>query len=78
MHHIIRTTAIAAATLAGATLGAVAQEGSGPVLKGKAAMGGWQQDIVHTILGRRAPEKEIAPLPPSLSELETPPTGLRL
>ena len=22
---------------------------------------GWQQDIVHTILGRRAPEKEIAP-----------------
>jgi ubiquinone/menaquinone biosynthesis C-methylase UbiE len=37
---------------------------------------GWQQDIVHTILGRRAPEKEIAPVPPSLAELETPPTGL--
>ena len=44
MHHIIRTTAIAAATLAGATLGAVAQKASGPALKGKAAMGGWQQD----------------------------------
>ena len=38
---------------------------------------GWQQHIVHTILGRRAPEPEIAPLPPSLAELETPPTGLR-
>jgi ubiquinone/menaquinone biosynthesis C-methylase UbiE len=41
-------------------------------------VGGWQQDIVHTILGRRAPEKEIAPIPPSLAEMETPPTGIPL
>jgi methyl coenzyme M reductase gamma subunit len=39
---------------------------------------GWQQDIVHTILGRRAPEKEIARIPPSLAEMETPPTGIPL
>ena len=44
MHHIIRIAAAAAlATLAGAASSAPAQE-SGPVLKGKAAFGGWQQD----------------------------------
>ena len=39
---------------------------------------GWQQNIVHTVLGRRSPEPESAPVPPSLAELETPPTGLPL
>ena len=39
---------------------------------------GWQQNIVHTVLGRRRPEPEIAPAaaPPDVAELETPPTGL--
>ena len=41
-------------------------------------VGGWQQEIVHTVLGRRAPEKEIAPVPPALADLETPPVGLPL
>jgi ubiquinone/menaquinone biosynthesis C-methylase UbiE len=39
---------------------------------------GWQQNIVHTVLGRRRPEPEIAPIPPSAEEAETPPTGLPL
>ena len=39
---------------------------------------GWQQNIVHTVLGRRRPEPESAPVPPSIAELETPPTGLPL
>jgi glucose/arabinose dehydrogenase len=44
MHHTIRIAAAAAiATLAGAVLSASAQD-SGAVSKGKAAMGGWQQD----------------------------------
>jgi ubiquinone/menaquinone biosynthesis C-methylase UbiE len=40
-------------------------------------VGGWQQDIVHTILGRRAPDPESArveQVPPT--EEETPPEGL--
>jgi ubiquinone/menaquinone biosynthesis C-methylase UbiE len=41
-------------------------------------MTGWQQDVVHTVLGRRVPDPESAPLPPALSELETPPAGLPL
>ena len=41
-------------------------------------MTGWQQDVVHTVLGRRLPDPESAPLPLALSELETPPTGLAL
>jgi glucose/arabinose dehydrogenase len=46
MHHIVRIAAAAAvATLAGPVLSAGAQDKtSGPVLKGKAAIGGWQQD----------------------------------
>jgi ubiquinone/menaquinone biosynthesis C-methylase UbiE len=39
---------------------------------------GWQQNIVHTVLGRRRPEPEIAPIRPSIEEAETPPTGLPL
>jgi ubiquinone/menaquinone biosynthesis C-methylase UbiE len=39
---------------------------------------GWQQNIVHTVLGRRRPEPEIAPIPASIEEAETPPTGLPL
>ena len=38
---------------------------------------GWQQNIVHTVLGRRRPEPETAP-PSATAELETPPTGLPL
>jgi ubiquinone/menaquinone biosynthesis C-methylase UbiE len=39
-------------------------------------MSGWQQDIVHTVLGRRAPDPAMTPLLPAVSEAETPPTGL--
>ena len=39
---------------------------------------GWQQNIVHTVLGRRRHEPEVAPPSLSTSELETPPTGLPL
>jgi ubiquinone/menaquinone biosynthesis C-methylase UbiE len=39
---------------------------------------GWQQDIVHTVLGRRRPEPEIAPPAPSPDDVDTPPTGLPL
>ena len=39
---------------------------------------GWQQNIVHTMLGRRLPEPEIAPPVPNEADLETPPTGLPL
>jgi ubiquinone/menaquinone biosynthesis C-methylase UbiE len=38
---------------------------------------GWQQNIVHTVLGRRRAEPEVAPAPDP-SEIETPPTGLPL
>jgi ubiquinone/menaquinone biosynthesis C-methylase UbiE len=37
---------------------------------------GWQQNIVHTVLGRRRPEPEVVPAPPDFSEVETPPSGL--
>jgi ubiquinone/menaquinone biosynthesis C-methylase UbiE len=36
---------------------------------------GWQQNIVHTVLGRRRPEPETAPAP-SVADVETPPLGL--
>jgi ubiquinone/menaquinone biosynthesis C-methylase UbiE len=36
---------------------------------------GWQQDIVHTVLGRRRPEPEVGPPAPDLAEVETPPHG---
>jgi ubiquinone/menaquinone biosynthesis C-methylase UbiE len=39
---------------------------------------GWQQNIVHTVLGRRRPEPEMAPVPPAITEIETPPAGLPL
>ena len=50
MHHTVRLATAAAFVLAG-TFGAVAQntaqksqDGANAVLKGKAALGGWQQD----------------------------------
>jgi len=39
---------------------------------------GWQQNIVHTVLGRRRPEPEVRPAPPSVAEMDTSPTGLPL
>jgi ubiquinone/menaquinone biosynthesis C-methylase UbiE len=39
---------------------------------------GWQQNVVHTVLGRRKPEPEVAPAPVEAAELETPPAGLPL
>src|SRR3984893_3634220 len=45
MHNIVRTTAAAIVVLAGAgALRAAAADGSGTLLKGKAAFGSWQQD----------------------------------
>ena len=65
MHHTVRiataaaATAAAAAALALAISGAAAQDSSAPVLKGKAAMGGWQQDKPglrrHLTLGDQPP-----------------------
>jgi ubiquinone/menaquinone biosynthesis C-methylase UbiE len=37
---------------------------------------GWQQNIVHTVLGRRRPEPETAPPSPAVAEPGTPSTGL--
>ena len=57
MHHTVRIAA--AASLVLAVSGAAAQDGSAPVLKGKAAMGGWQQDKPglrrHLTLGDQPP-----------------------
>jgi len=39
---------------------------------------GWQQNIVHTVLGRRRPEPEIGPAPSAATEAATPPLGLPL
>ena len=39
---------------------------------------GWQQNIVHTVLGRRRHEPEIAPPAPTAAEAITPPMGLPL
>jgi hypothetical protein len=45
MHNIVRTTAAAIVMLAGAgAVRAAAEDGSGTLLKGKAAFGSWQQD----------------------------------
>ena len=38
---------------------------------------GWQQNIVHTVLGRRPPEPELRPAP-AVADEPTPPTGLPL
>ena len=38
-------------------------------------MPGWQQNIVHTVLGRRRPEPEVGATP-AVTEVETPPIGL--
>jgi ubiquinone/menaquinone biosynthesis C-methylase UbiE len=38
---------------------------------------GWQQNIVHTVLGRRRPEPEVGPAS-TVAEVETPPLGLPL
>ena len=37
---------------------------------------GWQQQVVHTFLGRRPLHDEATPVPPLLGELQTPPEGL--
>jgi ubiquinone/menaquinone biosynthesis C-methylase UbiE len=37
---------------------------------------GWQQNVVHTVLGRRPAQDEPIPVPPSVAELQTPPEGL--
>jgi ubiquinone/menaquinone biosynthesis C-methylase UbiE len=39
-------------------------------------MSGWQQDVVHTVLGRRAADPGVPPVLPAVSEAETPPEGL--
>lgn len=39
---------------------------------------GWQQNVVHTVLGRRRPEQEVVPEPAAAAEDETPPVGLPL
>jgi glucose/arabinose dehydrogenase len=59
MHHTVHIAAAAALAVAGAVSNVAAQDRSGPVLKGKAAMGGWQQDKPglrrHLSLGDQPP-----------------------
>jgi len=76
MHSIVRTTAAAIVVLAGASaLRAAAEDGSGTLLKGKAAFGSWQQDkpgLRRLIkpqdlppVGKSTPNfSEVAPVPP--------------
>jgi glucose/arabinose dehydrogenase len=76
MHNIVRTTAAAIVMLAGAgTVRAAAEDGSGTLLKGKAAFGSWQQDkpgLRRLIkpqdlppVGKSTPNfSEVAPMPP--------------
>jgi glucose/arabinose dehydrogenase len=76
MHNIVRTTAAAIVVLAGAgALRAAAEDGSGTLLKGKAAFGSWRQDkpgLRRLIkpqdlppVGKLTPNfSEVAPVPP--------------
>jgi glucose/arabinose dehydrogenase len=76
MHNIVRTTAAAIVVLAGAgALHGAAEDGSGTLLKGKAAFGSWQQDkpgLRRLIkpqdlppVGKSTPNfSEVAPVPP--------------
>jgi glucose/arabinose dehydrogenase len=76
MHSIVRTTAAAIVVLAGAgALRAAAEDGSGTLLKGKAAFGSWRQDkpgLRRLIkpqdlppVGKSTPNfSEVAPVPP--------------
>jgi glucose/arabinose dehydrogenase len=76
MHNIVRTTAAAIVMLAGAgAVRAAAEDGSGTLLKGKAAFGSWQQDkpgLRRLIkpqdlppVGNSTPNfSEVAPMPP--------------
>jgi len=76
MHNIVRTTAAAIVMLAGAgAVRAAAEDGSGTVLKGKAAFGSWRQDkpgLRRLIkpqdlppVGNSTPNfSEVAPMPP--------------
>jgi glucose/arabinose dehydrogenase len=76
MHNIVRTTAAAIVMLAGAgAVRAAAEDGSGTLLKGKAALGSWQQDkpgLRRLIkpqdlppVGKSTPNfSEVAPMPP--------------
>ena len=76
MHNIVRTTAAAIVMLAGAgAVRAAAEDGSGTLLKGKAAFGSWQQDkpgfrrLIKPQdlppVGKSTPNfSEVAPVPP--------------
>jgi glucose/arabinose dehydrogenase len=76
MHNIVRTTAAAIVVIAGAgAVRAAAEDGSGMLLKGKAAFGSWQQDkpgLRRLIkpqdlppVGKSTPNfSEVAPMPP--------------
>ncbi len=76
MHNIVRTTAAAIVMLAAAGAArAAAEDGSGTVLKGKAALGSWQEDkpgLRRLIkpqdlppVGKSTPNfSEVVPLPP--------------
>ena len=76
MHNIVRTTVAAIVMLAGAgAVRAAAEDGSGTLLKGKAAFGSWQQDkpgLRRLIkpqdlppVGKSTPNfSEVAPMPP--------------
>src|ERR1700730_4245394 len=76
MHNMVRTTAAAIVMLAGAgAMRRAAEDGSGTLLKGKAAFGSWQQDkpgLRRLIkpqdlppVGKSTPNfSEVAPVPP--------------
>src|SRR3981189_3967166 len=79
MHNIVRTAAAALVVLANASASSsAAEEGNGPVLKGKAAFGSWQQDkpgIRRLLTTRDLPT--IGKSTPNFSEVAPMPAGAR-
>ena len=79
MHNIVRTAAAALVVLANASASSsAAEEGNGPVLKGKAAFGSWQQDkpgIRRLLTPRDLPP--IGKSTPNFSEVAPMPAGVR-
>ena len=79
MHNIVRTTAAAIVMLAGAgAVRAAAEDGSGTLLKGKAAFGSWRQDKPG--LRRLIKPQDLAPVgksTPNFSEVAPVPPGAK-
>src|ERR1700738_1975210 len=79
MQNIVRTTVAALAVLASASaLSSAAEDGSGPLLKGKAAFGSWQQDKPG--IRRQLTPRDLPPTgksTPNFSEVAPMPAGAK-